>query len=84
MERDDARRRLFSGLDDIWMETKWDRDDTWDVDEAWVLHEARDGVYTYDDEEDADDWDNVEQKSCSGQEYAGTEMMFEVDLSLQM
>ena len=66
------------------METKWDRDNAWDVDEAWVLDEARDGDYTQDDEEDAIDWEGVEQKSCIGQDYTGTETMFAIDLNLGM
>ena len=45
MDRDDEGQKLFSPLDDIGMETKWDGDDALDVDEAWVLDEARDGDY---------------------------------------
>ena len=38
MDRDDKGQKLFSRLDDIGMEMKWDRVDAWDVEEAWDFY----------------------------------------------
>ena len=46
IDRNDEGRKLFSRLDDVGMEMKWDRDDAWKVDEALDLYEKQDGDYT--------------------------------------